>query len=332
VLSRIYGLTCDNLESVDVVTADGSALTCDGTHNSDLYWACRGGGGGNFGVATSFTFRTRQLSHLVLFNLSWPWSQAARVVGAWQSWAPAAPDPLWSAMRLSAAPGRTPRIGVSGAYVGTVAGATALLEQLYAGAGSGPASARVRQETYLDAMLANAGCSGLQVPQCHTAPGGKLPCVPSYAKSDFFSAELDAAGIGVLLTGVEQMSGVKGAPGAVGEISFDAFGGAANRVRKDATAFVHRNALFDAQYRTLWTSPGTQQGIANQHAWLRSFYASLHPHANGEAYQNYVDPDLTTWRTAYYGANYPRLSAVKARYDPHMLFRFPQAITPARTA
>jgi FAD/FMN-containing dehydrogenase len=332
VLSRIYGLTCDNLESVEIVTADGSALACDRAHHRDLYWACRGGGGGNFGVATSFTFRSRPLRHLVLFRLSWPWSQAARVVGAWQSWAPVAPDPLWSAMRLSAAPGRPPRIGVSGAYVGTVAGATALLEQLYAAVGSGPASSSVRQESYLDAMLANAGCSGLQVPQCRTEPGGKLPRVPSFAKSDFFSAELDAAGIGVLLTGVEKMSGVPGAPGALGEISFDAFGGALNRVPRDATAFVHRNALFDAQYRTLWTNPGTPAGIANQHAWLRSFYATLHPHANGEAYQNYVDPDLTSWRQAYYGTNYPRLSAVKARYDPRMLFRFPQAITPARRA
>jgi FAD/FMN-containing dehydrogenase len=332
VLSRLYGLTCDNLESLRIVTADGSVLTADAARHSDLYWACRGGGGGNFGVATSFTFRTRPLRHLVLFNLSWPWAQAARVVGGWQSWAPAAPDPLWSAMHLSARPGGSPRIGVSGAYVGTVTAATSLLDQLYAAVGSGPATASVRQETYLDAMLANAGCTGLLVPQCHTRPGGKLPRVPSYAKSDFFSAELSAAAIGVLLTGVEKMAAVRGAAGGLGEIGFDAFGGALNRVPKDATAFVHRNALFDAQYRTLWTSPGTPQGIANQHAWLRSFYAALHPHANGEAYQNYVDPDLASWRQSYYGTNYPRLSAVKARYDPHMLFRFPQAISPPKRA
>ena len=124
------------------------------------------------------------------------------------------------------------------------------------------------------------------------------------------------------------MTGVKGAAGGVGEIGLDAFGGALNRVRADATAFVHRDSLFNAQYRTSWTSPGSSQGVANQHAWLRSFYASLHPYANGQAYQNYADPDLTDWRQAYYGANYPRLSAIKARYDPRMLFRFPQAITP----
>ena len=64
-------------------------------------------------------------------------------------------------------------------------------------------------------------------------------------------------------------------------------------------------------------------------AWLRSLYASVHPYANGQAHQNYTDPDLTNWRQAYYGANYTRLSQVKAAYDPHQAFRFPQGITPA---
>ena len=69
--------------------------------------------------------------------------------------------------------------------------------------------------------------------------------------------------------------------------------------------------------------------MASQQAWLRGFYASLHPYASGQAYQNYLDPDLTGWREAYYGANYPRLARIKATYDPHQLFRFPQGITPA---
>jgi FAD/FMN-containing dehydrogenase len=250
------------------------------------------------------------------------------VVRAWQAWAPAAPDPLWSTLHLSASAGHPARISVGGAYAGTVAGATTLLDQLYAAVGSGPDASSVREKTYLDAMLANAGCSGLPVRQCHTQPGGQLARVPAFAKSDFFSAELSAAAIDALLAGVEAMSSVHGAAGGLGEVSFDAFGGALNRVRHDATAFVHRNALFNAQYRTLWTNPGAPSGVANQHAWLRTFYASLHPYANGQAYQNYVDPDLTAWRQAYYGTNYPRLSAIKATYDPHMLFRFPQAITP----
>jgi hypothetical protein len=82
---------------------------------------------------------------------------------------------------------------------------------------------------------------------------------------------------------------------------------------------VHRNALFLAQYTTSWNWPGSSSGVANQHAWLRSYYASVHPHA-----QNYIDPDLTDWPQAYYGANYPRLQQVKKRYDPHQLFSFPR--------
>src|SRR5579859_3502278 len=104
VVSRAYGLTCDNLDSVQIVTADGAVRTCDSSRNSDLYWASRGGGGGNFGVATSFTFRTHRAADLVLFFLSWPWPVADRVVAAWQSWAPGAPDELWSNLHLSASP------------------------------------------------------------------------------------------------------------------------------------------------------------------------------------------------------------------------------------
>jgi hypothetical protein len=151
------------------------------------------------------------------------------VVRAWQAWAPAAPDPLWSTLRLTAAAGHPARISVGGAYAGTVAGATTLLDQLYDAAGSGPDSSSVQEKTYLDAMLANAGCSGLQVRQCHTQPGGQLPRVPAFAKSDFFSTELDAAAIDALLTGVEAMSNVHGSAGGLGEVSFDALGGALNR-------------------------------------------------------------------------------------------------------
>jgi FAD/FMN-containing dehydrogenase len=325
VLSRIYGLSSDNLVAVQLVAADGSVLTCDSGQHSDLFWACRGGGGGNFGVATSFTFRAHPLRQLVLFFLSWPWSQAARVVSAWQSWAPAAPDALWSNLHLSAGTGGLPQVGVGGTYVGSVSGASRLLSHLYAMAGSRPSGISLRQHSFLDAMLIEAGCGGDTVPGCLTGTGGTR--VPYYAKSDFFTRKLNAAGIRALLGGIEKLRHVHGSPGGSGAIAFDACGGAINRVKPGATAFVHRDALFLAQYTATWRSPGSTSGIANQHAWLRSYYAAVHPHASGQAYQNYIDPDLTSWRQAYYGANYPRLQQVKAKYDPHSLFTFPQAIT-----
>jgi FAD/FMN-containing dehydrogenase len=327
VLSRQYGLTSDNLESVGIVTADGSFLTCDATHNSDLFWACRGGGGGNFGIVTTFTIRTRELSDLVLFFLSWPWSAAARVVRAWQSWAPHAPDALWSNMHLSAAFGGSPQISVGGTFIGSTSGAQSQLNQLFARVGSRPTSNFVRSETILNAMLVEAGCSELSVQECNTGPAGRLPRVPSFAKSDFFTRELSASGITALLAGIERLGSLRGAGGGGGAIAFDAFGGVINTVPADATAFVHRDALFLAQYSTSWNSPGSRSGIAAQHQWLRSYYADLHPHASGQAYQNYVDPDLSNWRQAYYGANYPMLASVKGKYDPTRLFRFPQGIT-----
>ncbi len=101
-----------------------------------------------------------------------------------------------------------------------------------------------------------------------------------------------------------------------------------NRVHPQATAFVHRDALWDAQYYTQWNFPGTAAGRRNQFNWLTNFHDQLHPHANGQAYQNYVDSALVNWQQAYYGVNYHRLQMVKEKYDKHQLFTFPQAIQP----
>ena len=329
VLSRIYGLTSDNLQSLDIVTADGSTQTCNSSSNRGLYWASRGGGGGNFGVATSFTFGTHDLTSLVLFGLSWPWSQASRVVSAWQSWAPHEPDALWSNLHLSAAFGGSPFIGVGGSFVGSVAGAKAELDKLYHLVGTGPSGSSIGENSYLNAMLIEAGCEGVSVHACDTPPGGSLPRVPFFAKSDFFTKPLDSAAITTLLGGIDRLRTIKGAAGGSGSIAFDALGGAVNRVKPENTAFVHRDSLFLAQYYTSWNWPGSSSGVANQKTWIDSYYNAVHPHASGQAYQNYLDPDLQNFEDAYYGANYARLQGIKSRYDPGQLFTFPQAIKPS---
>jgi len=333
VLGRAYGLASDNLQAVHIVTADGTVRTCSATQNSDLFWACRGGGGGNFGIATSFTFRTHHLTQLVQFFLSWPWSRAARVVAGWQSWAPFQPDALWSNLHLSAAQrGGTPVIQVGGTYLGSVAGCQRLLSRLYTAVGSRPVNPNnVFLSSYRNAMLIEAGCSGLSVSECHLpsqTQNGRLPRVPSFAKSDFFTRRIPAAGIRDLVAGIERMRGVRGAAGGVGAVAFDAFGGALNRVPATSTAFVHRDSLFLAQYSTSWNEGGSAAGVSRQRAWLRSFYATAHQHASGQAYQNYEDPDLKDWEQAYYGRNFTRLTHVKAKYDPHQVFTFPQGIPP----
>jgi FAD/FMN-containing dehydrogenase len=330
VVSRAYGLTSDNLVQVQVVTADGRIRACDSHRDPDLFWACRGGGGGNFGVAASFTFTTHPISGIVLFFLSWPWSQADRVIAAWQSWAPHGPDQLWSNLHLSAQAGdRTPTIGVGGTWLGSVTDAAAQLSQLYGAVGALPSSHFLEDTSYLHAMLVEAGCTMLSVDACHLpgqAPGGQLSRQAQYSKSDFFDRPLSSSAIGAVLSGVEKLLTMNPAANGTGGVAFDALGGAVNRVSPGATALVHRDSLFLAQYTTDWPGRAPADAVRRQQAWLQSFYGTAHRHASGQAYQNYIDPSLTNWKQAYYGANYSRLAQVKARYDPGRLFRFPQAI------
>ncbi len=321
VLARAYGLTSDAIEQVEIVTADGSILTCSASNaHSDLYWASQGGGGGNFGVVTSFNFRTHNLTKLVTFFLSWPWADARRVVSGWQSWIPHQPDALWSNLILSAPAGSgSPSIGVGGTFIGSTSACSQHIEQLNHLVGTGGHGVPV-ERTFLGAMLHEAGCTAVHA--CTS------PRVPFYAKSDFFSKPLNSAGIGVLLRNIEALRGVRGAPGGAGSIAFDALGGAVNRVHPQATAFVHRNALWDAQYYTQWGGTGSAAARRNQFNWLTNFWKQLHPHANGQAYQNYVDSALVNWQQAYYAENYHRLQQVKAKYDKNQLFKFPQSIQP----
>ncbi len=333
VLSRAFGLSSDNLQALRIVTADGMIHTASPASNPNLYWASRGGGGGNFGIAVSFTFRTRRLGSVVLFFLQWPWSAAARVMTGWQNWAPYQPDALWSNLHMSAAPGGgTPVVQVGGTYLGSVAGCRALLAKLYSRVGSAPLNpGNVFATSYRNAMMIEAGCGSFSFSECHLpsqTKDGKLARVPSYAKSDFFTKKIPPAGIAKMVAGIERMRGVRGARGGVGAIAFDAFGGALNRPSAASTAFVHRNSLYLAQYSTSWDAGAGAAGPGRQHDWLRSFYGSLHPYASGQAYVNYQDPDLTNSGTAYYGANLARLRTVKTAYDPQQLFKFPQSIPP----
>jgi hypothetical protein len=327
-LTRLLGTTSDNVTAMEVVTADGSQLTCSAPQNPDLLWACRGGGGGNFGVTTSLTFGTTRLRQLCVFVLSWPWSHAARVIRAWQSWAPHGPDRLSSTVRLSAPFGGSPALTVTGTYAGPAHVAARQLDALYAQIGVGPAASSLHEMPYVNAMLFEPDCSPPPGGACHAGPGGAVPRVPSFAKSDFFTRPLRAHATRVLLTGIEDATTIKGAAGGVAAITLDACGAAMSQPSPSATAFVHRDALFLAEYSTTWTSPGNRSAVLRQRSWLRTFYQSLHPHASGQAYQNYVDPDLADWSSAYYGANYPWLTVVKMSVDPGNMFQFPQSILP----
>ncbi|HLI88898.1 MAG TPA: FAD-binding oxidoreductase [Ktedonobacteraceae bacterium] len=332
VLGRKFGLTCDNLLSAQVVLADGRILTCDTSHYSDLYWALRGGGGGNFGVVTSFTFQAHPLQSLSLFTLDWQWKDAAAVLGAWQRWAPPAPDELWSNFLLltTADKSTDPIVRVNGTYVGSVNQLNVLLGQLLNAAGAVPASRYVWSDTVLSAMLYEAGCYNRSVNACHLPsqnPQGQLQRAMDVAKSDYVTKVLPAQGINALVNAIAQRQ-TSPVPGG-GGIGIDAYGGAINRVAANATAFVHRGALFSIQYTTAWPAGASQAVIAQNRAWLTNTWQAMRPYASGEAYQNYIDPDLANWLQAYYGANLARLQHIKATYDPGNFFHFAQSIPPA---
>ncbi|HEX5496456.1 MAG TPA: FAD-binding oxidoreductase [Mycobacteriales bacterium] len=329
VLTRAWGLTCDNLLAADVVTADGRLLGCDAGHHPDLYWALRGGGGGNFGVVTSLTLRTRPAGQMSMVFLSWPWRQAATVLRAWQSWLPGTPDALWSNVHLLTSASGAPRVTANAFYLGSADDAARQVDALVAAVGSEPSSRGTQTGSYLAAMMRLAGCADLSVPQCHLPsqdPHGRLARDTYAAKSHVFGGPLSESGIATLLAGVERL-GHTGDAGA-GGVQLDALGGAVGRLAPDATAFPHRRALAVAQYIVSWAATDRPAVAAGSLAWLRAYHDSMSGYATG-AYVNYVDPDLRDWERAYYGANYPRLRRVKARYDPDRLFTFPQSVRPA---
>lgn len=323
---RAFGLTCDNVVAFDTVLADGRQLHCDATHDEDLYWALRGGGGGNFAIVTGFTFATHAVGDVTIYKLTWPWALAGKTLAAWMDRIADLPDELFSACLLSGAPGAGPSVSVSGLLLGTSGPLDSLLAPLVNAIGT-PATRFSRTHTYADAAMIAAGCQGLSQAACHFAgssPGGTLSRSAFLAKSDYFTHPMDSTAIAAVTSAIERRTTDARLQG--GAAHFDAYGGAINRVASAATAFVHRTALCSAQYSGAFDPAAPADHLAANRAWLDAMYAALRPAASGAAYQNYIDPTLTDWRQAYYGANYDRLVSVQKQYDPHRRFHFAQAV------
>jgi FAD/FMN-containing dehydrogenase len=311
---RKLGLTCDNVVALSLVTAAGKRLHCSEHENADLFWACRGGGGGNFGIVTQFKLRTHPVGDVAYYRIAWPWADAARVIRAWQHFAPHAPDALYPALYMATnAPrgaGTSPVISSGGQFFGTESELRSLLAPLVA-AGT-PSSVTVGTLSYIAAIERWGGCHPLE--NCRSVARQLFK-----GKSDYVAAPLSNAGVHTLLTALEANQASTSLGGAA--LIFDPYGGAINRVHPAETAFVHRHALFSILYFSSWLGDGS-----GDLQWQRKLYAAMRPHVSGFAYQNYIDPELAGWKHGYYGGNLRRLAEVKRKHDPHGFFHFPQSI------
>ena len=326
VFGRKFGLTTDNIASVTMVTADARVVSADASTNSDLYWACRGGGSGNFGVVTSFEFDVHPMPEVTLFTLQYPWAAASTMLSAWGQWINSAPDELWSNCQLlsQGTYGYLPQI--AGVFCGSPAQLASVLAPLKTGIGTAPSFSFVGANSYLSAMEIEAGCSGLSVAACHLTtqnPAGRLGREAYSAKSSYVDAPMNDASVASFVGAVENLHAH--APTVGGGLAFDAYGGAINRVASDATAFVHRDKLACIQATYSWSSYTSPSVIAAGAQWLTWLGTNVFDPTSG-AYQNYIDPTLANWQSAYYGSNFSRLVSIKSTHDPDDLFRFAQSI------
>ena len=306
-VSRAFGLTCDSLVSTDVVLADGTTLTCDERENADLFWACRGGGGGNFGVNTSFTFQARPIRPASTFLALWDREHAAEVLAVLQQVAEQAPDEFAARIGISRTPGGEPVVSAIGQHLGS---AEHLREILAPALGAAkPTRVEIADRTYWEAK------DYLH----HTTSGGmfavRTRCTPT---------PLPDAGVDAIIAAVDEWPGSGNPDG--GGVALFTWGGAINRVPLTATAFPHRDTLFLISMDTSWTAEDGPVVEKEHLAWLACLHEELGAHAPHASYANFTDPDLADWRPAYHGPNHDRLVAVKRRYDPDRVFTFGQAI------
>jgi FAD/FMN-containing dehydrogenase len=311
-LSRKYGMTVDNLESAEVVTAAGEVVRASATEHPDLFWALRGGGG-NFGVVTRFEFRLHPVGPNVLSGLIvYPISEAKAVLQQYREFAAKAPEELtvWTLLR-QAPP--LPFLPESVHGKGIVA-----LALIYAG--------DPKQGESLIEPLRRFGTSvgehvGVQPYVAWQQAFDPLLTAGArnYWKSHNFSTLEDRL-FDTVIAYVGKL------PSPQCEIFFGAIGGATTRPAPGSTAYAHRDAQFVMNFHGRWTDPADDPRCIG---WARDFFQATAPFASGGVYVNFLSADEGDRVRAAYGPNYARLAQVKRTYDPDNLFRLNQNIQPA---
>ncbi|HXV28874.1 MAG TPA: FAD-binding oxidoreductase, partial [Sinorhizobium sp.] len=309
--TRKFGLTLDNLLSVDVVTANGELVRASPTEHRDLFWALRGGGG-NFGVVTAFEFALHELGPEVLAGLVvHPFADAQDVLQQYRQALETAPDELtcWVVMRQAPPLPFLPQewhgkevLVLAMCYCGDIAAG----EKATAGL-------RAIGSPIADVVAPHPFVAWQQAFDPLLEPGAR-----NYWKSHDF-LELSDATIAVLLDAIRRL------PGPECEIFIGHVGGAAGRVAAEETAFPQRSSHFVMNVHARWREPVMDQACIG---WARQLYEATKPNAAGTAYINFMPEDEVDRVEAAYGGNYHRLVEVKRRYDPQNLFRMNQNVRP----
>ena len=311
-LTRRHGLTIDNLLGATVVTADGAVHAVSPDAEPDLFWALRGGGG-NYGVVTSFEFQLHPVGPEVCAGLVvYPAAQARQVLRAWRDFTADAPDELsvWTVLR-KAPP--LPFLPASAHGTDVV-----IFPLVYSGAVEAGQRAAAAVQRFGDPIGAAVGptpyAAFQQAFDPLLAPGGR-----NYWKSNNFSTLSDAA-LDLMI------ASAAASPGPECEIFVAQLGGAMGRVAPSATAFVGRDSRYIMNVHGRWSDPRDDERVR---AWAREAFEAAAPHATGSGYVNFLTDDEAERVAASYGSNYPRLQALKLRYDPGNLFRMNLNIEPA---
>jgi FAD/FMN-containing dehydrogenase len=298
-LNGLYGLACDNLRSADVVTADGQLLTASDAEHPDLFWGLRGGGG-NFGIVTSFEYRLHPVGPVLAGLLFYPIVKATEVFRFYREYMPESPDALRVDIGVLTAPDGHLAVGMIPCYVGAVAEGECVIEPLRR---LGPVADLVRPMTYCE----------VQTMLDEVLPPGRR----NYWKSSFMPTLDDAAIETLIACG-------QAAPSPTSFLALEPIHGAASRMPPEATAFPHRTARYSLLILAVWTDPAASE----QHIrWARESWEALQPFAAGRVYVNYLSEGEDRVQEAY-GTNYDRLVALKNIYDPTNFWRRNQNIRP----
>jgi FAD/FMN-containing dehydrogenase len=297
-----HGLSCDNLLAADLVTAEGRFLTVSADQYPDLFWGLRGGGG-NFGVVTSFEYRVHPVGPVLAGMVVHPMSRAKEVLRLYRDFCRGCPDEMVAAAALMTSHDGDPVAVIVAAYVGDLAAGEMAVAPL-----------RKFGPPLVDTIAPTSYVALNKLFDAAFPYGG----VQRYWKSSFLK-ELDDDMLEIVVTRSAKFLS------PMSNVLFFHLHGAATRVDRDATAFGLRDDQWDYDVISQWTEPAES---ARHIQWTREFWNAVEPFSTGEVYVNHLDAEEGARIRGAYSGSYERLVALKNKYDPTNLFRLNQNIKP----